>query len=48
MLSNGAESATAPTPSHAVIVDVAVTALAHLGIVIQPEWELDGRPLLGP
>ena len=48
VLSNGAESATAPTPSHAVIVDVAVTALAHLGIVIQPEWELDGRPLLGP
>ena len=48
VLSSGAESATVPTPSHAVIVDVAVMALAHLGVVIQPEWELDGRPLLGP
>lgn len=27
------------------IVDVAVTALAHLGIPIAPEWELDGRVL---
>jgi predicted AlkP superfamily pyrophosphatase or phosphodiesterase len=27
------------------IVDVAVTALAHLGIAIDPAWELDGRDL---
>jgi len=26
------------------IVDVAVTALAHLGITPPPEWNLDGRP----
>jgi len=25
------------------IVDVAVTALAHLGITIEPDWDLDGR-----
>jgi predicted AlkP superfamily pyrophosphatase or phosphodiesterase len=24
-------------------VDVAVTALAHLGVVVKPEWRLDGR-----
>ncbi|MFT4606098.1 MAG: putative AlkP superfamily pyrophosphatase or phosphodiesterase [Rhodothermales bacterium] len=27
------------------IVDVAVTALTHLGIQILPEWSLDGRPV---
>jgi len=27
------------------IVDVAVTALAHLRIVIDPAWDLDGRPV---
>ncbi len=27
------------------IVDVAVTALTHLGIAIEPAWELDGRPV---
>jgi hypothetical protein len=25
------------------IVDVAVTALAHLGITLDPAWKLDGR-----
>lgn len=30
------------TPS---IVDVPVTALGHLGIVIDPAWNLDGRPV---
>lgn len=28
------------------IVDVAVTALVHLGIPVAPEWELDGRVLV--
>lgn len=32
------------TPS-SFIVDVAVTALAHLGIEIEPRWGLDGVPL---
>jgi arylsulfatase A-like enzyme len=27
------------------IVDVSVTALAHLGIEIDPAWDLDGRPV---
>ncbi|MGD2154238.1 MAG: alkaline phosphatase family protein [Gemmatimonadales bacterium] len=30
-------------PSDVNIVDVAVTALAHLGITIDPAWHLDGR-----
>ena len=27
------------------IVDVAVTALTHLGIELDPAWQLDGRPI---
>ena len=27
----------------AEIVDVGVTALAHLGVIIDPAWGLDGR-----
>ena len=46
VLASGGEAATAPTPSGAVIVDVAVTALMHLGVAIQSEWELDGQSLL--
>ena len=46
VLASGGEAATAPTQSGAVIVDVAVTALMHLGVAIQSEWELDGRSLL--
>jgi len=30
------------------IVDIAVTALAHLGIAVDPAWGLDGRSLLPP
>jgi hypothetical protein len=37
-------SVTKGTPPRDVnIVDVAVTALAHLGIAIDPAWHLDGR-----
>ena len=32
----------------AMFVDVAATALAHLGIEIDPDWGLDGVPLGGP
>lgn len=32
-----------PPPDSVGIVDVAVTALTHLGISIDPAWELDGR-----
>ena len=35
-----------PTPSDSTfIVDVAVTALAHLKIQINPSWKLDGKPV---
>ncbi|MGB1841464.1 MAG: DUF4983 domain-containing protein [Longimicrobiales bacterium] len=27
------------------MVDVAVTALTHLGIPVDPSWQLDGRPV---
>jgi predicted AlkP superfamily pyrophosphatase or phosphodiesterase len=27
------------------LVDVAVTALTHLGVPIEPKWQLDGRPV---
>jgi predicted AlkP superfamily pyrophosphatase or phosphodiesterase len=37
-------SVAAPAPDVTpVIVDVAATALTHLGIAIRPEWELDGK-----
>jgi predicted AlkP superfamily pyrophosphatase or phosphodiesterase len=37
-------SVTAPPPGVTpVIVDIAVTALTHLGIAIAPEWDLDGK-----
>lgn len=32
-------------PDSVFIVDVAVTALTHLGIPIDPAWDLDGRPV---
>ena len=47
-IASGAGSATAPLPHGAGIVDVAVTALTHLGLAIEPEWELDGKSLLDP
>lgn len=34
-----------PPPGPAFIVDIAPTALAHLGLEIDPAWGLDGRPL---
>ncbi len=43
----GAATRGALAPASAFIVDVAATALDHLGIAIPPEWELDGRTLVG-
>jgi predicted AlkP superfamily pyrophosphatase or phosphodiesterase len=31
-----------PAPA---IVDIAATALAHLGVLVDPRWQLDGRPV---
>ena len=45
ILASGPATADWPEPGPAFIVDVAVTALDHLGIGIDPGWELDGRPL---
>lgn len=45
ILASGPATAGWPPPGPAFIVDVAVTALAHLGIEIDPAWGLDGVPL---
>lgn len=45
ILASGPATEGWPEPGPAFIVDVAVTGLAHLGIEIDPEWGLDGRPL---
>ncbi len=45
ILASGAATVDWPQPGPAHIVDVAATALAHLGIEIDPAWGLDGRPL---
>ncbi|NIN71720.1 MAG: hypothetical protein GTO46_07265 [Gemmatimonadetes bacterium] len=42
-LASGPSVTTGTLPSEVNIVDVAVTALAHLGIAIDPAWHLDGR-----
>jgi len=38
-------SASAALTGSADIVDVAVTALVHLGVELDPAWELDGAPI---
>ncbi|MEM7416145.1 MAG: alkaline phosphatase family protein [Gemmatimonadota bacterium] len=42
ILVSGPGAARGTPPNDTFIVDVAVTALAHLGIDVQPEWDLDG------
>ena len=44
-LGGGTATADWPPPGPAYIVDIAPTALAHLGFAIDPAWGLDGRPL---
>lgn len=44
VIASGASVEQVPLPE-ARIVDVPVTALAHLGIVVNPQWGLDGRPI---
>ena len=48
ILASGPATANWPPPGPAFIVDVAATALDHLGIAIDPGWELDGRSLGRP
>lgn len=45
VIASGAGARGAPPPEPVFIVDVAATALAHLGIGLEPAWALDGRPL---
>ena len=35
----------AKIPGSTYLVDVPVTALTHLGVRIDPAWQLDGRPV---
>lgn len=44
-LASGQAAVPGPIGEAAFIVDVAATALAHLGVAIDPAWELDGRPV---
>lgn len=45
ILVSGPAAAVGPVTGDTYIVDVAVTALTHMGISIDPAWELDGRPV---
>jgi hypothetical protein len=42
-LASGPSVAKGRPAARADIVDVAVTALAHLGVAIDPAWNLDGK-----
>ncbi len=42
-LASGPSAEVGPLEGQPAIVDVAVTALAHLGITIDPAWGLDGQ-----
>jgi arylsulfatase A-like enzyme len=44
ILVSGPAAAVGAGDRDSFIVDVSITALAHLGIEIDPEWGLDGRP----
>ncbi len=44
-LASGPSVVAGELPETPEIVDVAVTALTHLGIEIDPAWELDGEPV---
>lgn len=45
-LANGPTIVPGELPELPEIVDVAVSALVHLGIAIDPAWGLDGKPIL--
>ena len=43
ILASGPSAATGRPAGSTFIVDIAVTALIHLGVAIEPAWELDGK-----
>ena len=45
LLVSGPAAMKTPMAAPTFIVDVSVTALAHLGIDIDPAWDLDGKPV---
>ena len=45
LLVSGASADRGAPAEPAFVVDVAVTALVHLGIAIDPAWQLDGKPV---
>jgi predicted AlkP superfamily pyrophosphatase or phosphodiesterase len=45
LIVSGSSAAVGTTTREGNVVDVAATALAHLGVVIDPEWGLDGWPV---
>ena len=45
ILTSGPSAAVGTPAGPTFIVDLAVTALTHLGISIDPAWELDGKPV---
>jgi len=44
-LASGSSAEVGTPPDTVHIVDVAATALVHLGIPLDPTWELDGKPV---
>jgi len=44
-LASGSSAKVGTPPDTVHIVDVAATALVHLGIPLDPTWELDGKPV---
>ena len=45
ILASGPSAALGIPANPTFIVDIAVTALTHLGVSIDPAWELDGKPV---
>lgn len=45
LIVSGPSARVGKAPRQTYMVDVAATALAHLGVPLDPEWKLDGRPV---
>jgi predicted AlkP superfamily pyrophosphatase or phosphodiesterase len=45
LIISGPSAKREPVRENTYLVDVAATALSHLGVALQPEWKLDGRPV---
>ena len=45
ILASGPSAALGIPANPTFIVDIAVTALTHLGVSIDPAWELNGKPV---